>query len=89
MTDRDPASIEERVVEIVAEVLGLATAEVGPETVLAAHAWDSIASLEALAQLEARLRVTLDLRVFHGVRTVGDLVAAVAADDAGRAAAAP
>ncbi|GAA3132321.1 acyl carrier protein [Nonomuraea sp. NPDC049421] len=61
------------VTEVLAEILGEDAGRLRHEDVLAERDWDSISSLEALAQLESRLRVTLDLREFHAVRTVGDL----------------
>lgn len=83
----DPAVIERSVLEVVSEVLDEPVANLRAQPVLAAYGWDSIASLEALAQLEARLSVSLDLRSYHAVRTVDALVDAVR--DAARTGAAP
>jgi len=80
-------SVEGHVLEIVSEVLGEAADRLRAEHVLADYHWDSIGSLEALAQLESRLGVTLDLREFHAVRTIGELTSLVArAAGAGREA---
>lgn len=78
-------SVEGHVLEILSEVLGEAADRLRAEHVLADYQWDSIGSLEALAQLESRLEVTLDLREFHAVRTIGELTSLVArAAGAGR-----
>ena len=71
--------MEEIVLDVVADVLNEPVAAIRDVPVLAAHAWDSIASLEVLAQLESTLEVTLDLRVFNSVRTIGELVDVVRA----------
>ena len=74
----DPA-VEAVVLNILSEVLNESVGDLRAQPVLAVHEWDSLASLEALSQLENRLGVTLDLRVYHGARTVEDLVGVVAA----------
>jgi acyl carrier protein len=79
MDHPDPASVEATVMDVVAEVLNEPVAAIRDVPVLAAHAWDSIASLEVLAQLESVLEVTLDLRAFNSVRTVAELVDVVRA----------
>lgn len=79
MDQGDSASVEATVLDVVAEVLNEPVAAIREVPTLAAHAWDSIASLEVLAQLESILDVTLDLRVFNSVRTVGELVDVVRA----------
>lgn len=79
--------IEATVLEILGEVLGEAEGELRAQPVLATHEWDSLASLEALSQLESRLRVTLDLRAYHAARTIEDLVDLVATAVATQAAA--
>jgi acyl carrier protein len=58
-------------------VLGEPEAALRDQPVLAAHDWDSLASLEALAQLESRYDICLDLRAYHAARRVQDLVALV------------
>lgn len=70
----DPVSIEPTVLAVLADVLGEPAADLRAQPVLAAHDWDSVASLEVLAQLESRLGVVLDLRSYHRVRTLDDLV---------------
>jgi acyl carrier protein len=72
-------SVESTVLEVVAEVLNEPVEAIREVPVLAAHAWDSIASLEVLAQLESVLSVNLDLRAFNSVRTVDELVDVVRA----------
>jgi acyl carrier protein len=67
-------SIEETVLDTLGEVLGQPVAELRAQPVLATHDWDSLAQLEVLAQLEGALGVALDLRAYHDVRTLDDLV---------------
>jgi acyl carrier protein len=67
-------TIEEQIVEILADVLDEPAAALTEEPTLAAHQWDSLASLEALAQLESRFGVNLDLSRFHAAHTVAELV---------------
>ena len=68
-------SASDIVVGVLAEVL-----EVPADTLTADTAfgdlenWDSMAALETLVQLESRLGVRLDLRSYHAVRTIGELV---------------
>jgi acyl carrier protein len=66
--------IERRVRDILADVLSKPTGNLGGETPLATLGWDSLASLEALAQLETELSITLDLRSFHEAHTIAALV---------------
>ena len=68
------ASIAETVLDLLSEVLDESVEDLRAEPVLAAHDWNSLASLEVLAQLESQLKVALDLRSFHAARTVDDLV---------------
>jgi acyl carrier protein len=82
MSDR--SAIEAIVLDTLGEVLDESVRDLRAQPVLAAHDWDSIASLEALAQLESRLGVTLDLRAYHGARTVDDLIDLVAATAASK-----
>ncbi|MGQ4512773.1 phosphopantetheine-binding protein [Streptomyces sp. DW26H14] len=70
--------IGETVLGVVSDVLGCPVAELREQPVLAAHDWDSLASLEALAQLESGFQVRLELREFHTARTVDDMTALVA-----------
>lgn len=70
----DGARIEEAVLSTLSDVLQETVDEIQAEPALAAHAWTSLASLEALAQLEDELGIVLDLRAFNAVRTVGALV---------------
>lgn len=79
MGHRDSASVEATVLDVVADVLNEPVAAFREVPVLAAHAWDSISSLEVLAQLESMLDVSLDLRAFNSVRTVDELVDTVRA----------
>jgi acyl carrier protein len=81
---RDRGAIEAIVLDTLGEVLDESVRDLRAQPVLAAHDWDSIASLEALAQLESRLGVTLDLRAYHGARTVDDLIDLVAATAAAK-----
>ena len=69
-----PNSVEVTVLGILGDVLNETSDGLHREPILAAHGWDSIASLEALAQLESQLGITLDLRTFHSARTVTDMV---------------
>ncbi|MFC4907218.1 acyl carrier protein [Actinomadura gamaensis] len=69
----DGTNTVETVTEIIEEVLGEIPGELSPDDVLAARKWDSIASLEALAQLEGRFGVSLDLRRFHAARTAAEM----------------
>lgn len=73
-----PVDVERVVHQIICDILGQTPDELGAEQPLAAHGWDSLASLEGLAVLESELGVTLDLRAFHAAHTVrqmADLVA--------------
>ncbi|GAA4622769.1 hypothetical protein GCM10023196_016300 [Actinoallomurus vinaceus] len=79
------SSVEPTVLDILSDVLRETPDGLYAEPVLAAHGWDSIASLEALAQLEDRLQITLDLRSFHAAHTVPDMVALVTDAVAGKA----
>ncbi|GAA2561169.1 hypothetical protein GCM10010435_36010 [Winogradskya consettensis] len=67
------------VAEILAGVLDEPAAALREQPILAAHDWDSLTSLEALAQLEARFHVSLDLTAFNAARTVDDMTALVTA----------
>lgn len=73
----ESASIEAIVLRVVAAVVEESEEQVLAQPILAAHAWDSLSTLEALAQLEGGLDISLDLRAYHAVRTLDDLVALV------------
>jgi acyl carrier protein len=81
----DTASIEATVLDILCEVLNESAGDLRAQPILAVHDWDSVASLEVLALLESRLGVTLDLRTYHGARTLDDLVQLVAVAVASKA----
>ena len=72
-------SVQAVVLDILSEVVGETVQVLRAHPVLATHDWDSLASLEALAQLESRFGVVLDLRDYNAARLVGDLVALVVA----------
>ena len=74
MAMTDPAPVEATVLQVLSDVLKESIGDLRAQPVLATHDWDSMASLEALSQLENRLAVTLDLRAYHGARTITDLV---------------
>jgi len=63
------------VIDVLAEVLEVPADTLTADTALGDQEnWDSMAALETLTQLESRLGIRLDLRSYHTVRTVGDLV---------------
>ncbi|HST48008.1 acyl carrier protein [Jatrophihabitans sp.] len=70
----DAASIEHTVVTILSDVLHESVEDLNNHPVLAAYDWDSLSSLEALAQLESQFGVTLDLRSYQAARRISDLV---------------
>jgi acyl carrier protein len=70
----EAVSVETVVVNILSDVLHESVDDLNNHPVLAAYDWDSLSSLEALAQLESQLGVTLDLRSYQGARKVSDLV---------------
>jgi acyl carrier protein len=72
-------SVDTAVLDIVSTVLNEPVAGLRAQPVLASYDWDSLASLEVLSQLENRLGVTLDLRRYHNVRTLENLIDLVAA----------
>jgi len=80
-------SVEQTVVGIVVGVLDESEDQVRAQPILASYGWDSLTTLEALAQLESALHITLDLRTYHAARTLRDLVDVV--NDAVTAQAAP
>ncbi len=82
----EPGAAAEAVVQIVSEALEVPAQALRTQPVLAAHAWDSLSSLEALCQLEQRFAISLDLRAYHATRTVDELVELVTAGRTGAAA---
>lgn len=70
----ESASVERTVVNILSDVLHESVEDLRNHPVLAAYDWDSLSSLEALAQLESQLGVTLDLRSYQAARKIDDLV---------------
>lgn len=70
----DEPTVEDTVLDVLASVLDETAEDLRARPVLAAHDWTSISSLDALAQLESKFGVRLDLRAFHSARTVNDLV---------------
>jgi acyl carrier protein len=70
----DDDDVRPAVLEILSDLLGLPIPELVAQPALAAHQWDSMISLEALAQLESAFGIELDLRSFHTVRTVDEVV---------------
>ncbi|GGO10731.1 hypothetical protein GCM10010116_21550 [Microbispora rosea subsp. aerata] len=76
----NPDDIEAAVHKIICEILGKTPDELGRQEPLAAHGWDSLASLEGLAVLESELGVTLDLRAFHAAHTVRHMAELVASE---------
>ena len=81
------ASIEATVLNVLSDVLNESLGDLRAQPVLAAHEWDSLASLEVLSQLESRLGINLDLRRYHDVRTLDDLIDLVETAVASRTAA--
>lgn len=71
----DREAVKQAVLAIASEVLDVPIQGVVNEPVLAAHTdWDSLRSLELLAQVEKKFSVSLDLRRYHAGRTIDDLV---------------
>ncbi|MFD5339457.1 acyl carrier protein [Streptomyces hawaiiensis] len=70
--------ISDIVVAVIGEVLACNPQDLRDQPVLAAHDWDSITSLEALAQLESGFKVRLELRDFHAARTTDEMTALIA-----------
>jgi acyl carrier protein len=75
----DTACVSAIVLSALSEILREPEADIRAQPVLAAHDWDSVTSLEVLAQLEGQLEVTLDLRAYHAARTFDDLIDLVTA----------
>lgn len=80
MTDQaSAADVDTAVLHVLSDVLGEPVDALLAQPILAAHDWDSLASLEALAQLESRYGISLDLRSYHAARRVQDLAELVSA----------
>jgi acyl carrier protein len=73
----EDVSVEQTVVRIVVGVLGESEDQLRAQPILASYEWDSLTTLEALAQIESELHITLDLRTYHAARTLSDLVSVV------------
>jgi acyl carrier protein len=73
----------DEVLAIIAGVLEIGDERVRQQPTLAAHDWNSLTSLEALAQVENHFGITLNLSAFHAARTLDDLVALVERERAG------
>jgi acyl carrier protein len=71
-------SVGSRVRAVLTDVLDRPADDLSGPTALASLGWDSLASLEALAQLETEFGITLDLRSFHQAHTISALVDLVA-----------
>lgn len=74
----EPTEVQQTVLTILSDVLRVPEDELRQQPVLASYQWDSLAMLEALAQLESSLGVSLDLRYYQQARTVEDLLALIA-----------
>ena len=74
----EPTEVQQTVLTILSDVLRVPVDELRQQPVLASYQWDSLAMLEALAQLESSLGVSLDLRYYQQARTVEDLLALIA-----------
>jgi acyl carrier protein len=79
----EPTEVQQTVLTILSDVLRVPVDDLRQQPVLASYQWDSLAMLEALAQLESSLRVSLDLRFYQQARTVDDLLALIAQSAAG------
>jgi len=79
----EPTEVQQTVLAILSDVLRVPADDLRRQPVLASYQWDSLAMLEALAQLESSLGVSLDLRFYQQARTVEDLLALIADTRAG------
>ncbi|HEU5268473.1 MAG TPA: acyl carrier protein [Jatrophihabitans sp.] len=79
----EPTEVQQTVETILSDVLRVPVEELRQQPVLASYQWDSLAMLEALAQLESSLGVSLDLRYYQQARTVEDLLALIAQSRSG------
>jgi acyl carrier protein len=73
------AAVRAAILDIVSDVVGEPVASLQAQPILGTHGWDSLAALEALAQLESRFGVALDLREFNAARRIDDLVMLIVA----------
>jgi len=83
----EPTEVQQTVLTILSDVLRVPADDLRQQPVLASYQWDSLAMLEALAQLERSLGVSLDLRFYQQARTVDDLLSLIAESGAGAPAA--
>jgi acyl carrier protein len=83
----EPTEVQQTVLTILSDVLRVPADDLRQQPVLASYQWDSLAMLEALAQLEGSLGVSLDLRFYQQARTVDDLLSLIAESGAGASAA--
>lgn len=83
----EPTEVQQTVEAILSDVLRVPVEDLRQQPVLAAYQWDSLNMLEALAQLESSLGVSLDLRFYQQARTVEDLLSLIAEASAGTPAA--
>jgi len=83
----EPTEVQQTVLTILSDVLRVPVDDLRQQPVLASYQWDSLAMLEALAQLESSLGVSLDLRYYQQARTVEDLLALIAESSTGAPAA--
>jgi len=83
----EPTEVQQTVLTILSDVLRVPADDLRQQPVLASYQWDSLAMLEALAQLEGSLGVSLDLRFYQQARTVDDLLSLIAESGAGAPAA--
>jgi acyl carrier protein len=70
----DRAEVLVTVVEILAGVLSVPGDAISPDADLADLGWDSMAMLETIVAMEARLGTEIDLRALRSVHTAHDLV---------------
>lgn len=73
-----PTSVEHTVLDVLSQILHTTADELRAQPALSSHDWDSLSSLEALAQLESVLGVRFDLRAFSAAVTVDDVIALAA-----------
>jgi len=78
--------LERAVVDVLTSVLAETEERIRAQPVLARYGWNSLRMLEALAQLESALHITLDLRAYQAAHTVDDLVRLVEETSATQAA---
>lgn len=79
----ESTEVQQTVLAILSDVLRVSADDLRRQPVLASYQWDSLAMLEALAQLESSLGVSLDLRFYQQARTADDLLDLIADTRAG------